>query len=793
MKKIAYQQKAVDELVEKTVELLNLTGSRKKLVFKAPTGAGKTVMASELLDRLTQELPTRGDCRVRDVAFIWVAPNKLHQQSYMKMRNYFSQRRSLQPKMYDEIDRSNLGSIKMGEILFLNWESINKERNVIVRDTENSSSIFDIVRRTKEEGRQIILVIDEEHMSAGMNAPRANNVIKRIDPKVEIRISATPVTTGQDALVNIPTEKVVEAGMIKQKILLNPAIKDQENDSSLNQTLVRTALERRNQLAEAYKKLGVNINPLLLIQLPNDNSESMNFDEQRLVDEIKQYLNVMHGINEDNNRLAVWLSNEKSNLPGIEKPNSLVDVLLFKQAIALGWDCPRAAVLLIFRKLESFQFTVQTVGRIMRMPEQHFYTEGELNVGYVYTNLSRDMIQIVADNMNYISKSITAKRRDNLQNVLLESNYVVRPREERNVIGPTFKRILAEKFEEFWFQNPQHTLAKFVPFGDEDEEDIADVVYELEFGYLGGKIQRNREQCEKIGINLNVKNLLIEIPKDIEIDQIQVGTMKFGDANRFRHIQKSNELDIVFFDFCKSLLGGFQKESTEYLVRYLTEYLGESLEMFDEDVKKLVLCPDNKARVANVVTKALDAYLEEIERKRHDSQQKNFNTYQWEVPETREYDENSHSIVRNAFHCAMQPFARLNVASLPEKKFEEFIEKNGRWIDWWYKNGDSGRQHFAIRYRPEGGTVDALFYPDYILRLKNGHVFIFDTKTPGSDIDAVAKHNALIEYLSSPENKTKGLGGGIIIEDNGIWRYCPLTIANTTDLQGWNMFDPQIA
>ena len=62
-----------------------------------------------------------------------------------------------------------------------------------------------------------------------------------------------------------------------------------------------------------------------------------------------EYLKVMYNITTDNGKLAVWLSNEKENLANLEAPDNLTEVLLFKQAIALGWDCPRAAVLLIFR------------------------------------------------------------------------------------------------------------------------------------------------------------------------------------------------------------------------------------------------------------------------------------------------------------------------------------------------------------------------------------------------------------------------------------------------------------
>ena len=44
MKNLAYQQKAVTELIDKTIRLLNVGGQRNKLVFEATTGAGKTVM-----------------------------------------------------------------------------------------------------------------------------------------------------------------------------------------------------------------------------------------------------------------------------------------------------------------------------------------------------------------------------------------------------------------------------------------------------------------------------------------------------------------------------------------------------------------------------------------------------------------------------------------------------------------------------------------------------------------------------------------------------------------------------
>ena len=188
MKEIKYQQKYVRQLVDMTIDLLRLSGHRKTLIFKAPTGSGKTVMASQMLADLTEELQSRGDSPYQQVAFIWIAPNKLHQQSYFKMKNYFTETRLLKPVMYDEIDQSE-GVIKAGEILFVNWESINKEKNVMVRDSEQNASLYEITRRTQEEtGLPIVVVIDEEHLFWSKSADKSAKVLQRIDPKVEIRI-----------------------------------------------------------------------------------------------------------------------------------------------------------------------------------------------------------------------------------------------------------------------------------------------------------------------------------------------------------------------------------------------------------------------------------------------------------------------------------------------------------------------------------------------------------------------------------------------------------------------------
>lgn len=777
LKELNYQVNAVRELVDKAIRLLNTRGGRKKLVFEAPTGSGKTVMASEMLSRLVEELPQKMDGVVNEVAFIWIAPNKLHEQSYFKMKSHFTESRVLQPVIYDELDHSVEGYIHPGQILFVNWESINKDNALMIRETEQSASLYDIARRTQEDNNiPIVVIVDEEHMFGSRNARKSEAVLKNINPKLEVRISATPITSG-DEKVKVYREDVIKEEMIKEQIVLNPNIDVSETRGlTSNQWLVEQALAKRQEVAEAYEKLGVKINPLLLIQLPNDTSEKTTIEDETIRDEVVSYLDDKCRISAENNRLAIWLSGEKTNLDGIEEYDNTTEVLLFKQAIALGWDCPRAAVLLIFRKIESFTFTTQTVGRIMRMPQQKFYTEPVLNKGYVYTDLAKDKIQIVADDMNYIS-TLTAKRRPRLNNISLQSVYTERKGSDRMRLGVGFKSILKEEMAKAW--TLLYHPAMFSVFEIENESALAK--QEVSFD---PKTTENRVHASKY-IKLDVRNITIDIPKDVIITN-DLGIIDV--KNRAKFARTRSELNHVLDDYCLKQLSQWEKyTSLGVLKNALIESLEELFDVEEYDCIKVILYHLNQIKFTDVIQRALEGYKRRLTLRK--ASQRDTIKYMWEVPEDRVYSQDDNEIISNVVNHALLPFIRRIEASKPEQRFEVFLEENKRYIDWWYKNGDSGKMNYAVPYTNVEGEK-ALFYVDYIIRLKNGQIFLFDTKSMGSDKNGPAKHNALLDYIKTHSSSEKELCGGIIIEDKGVWRFSPARIENTKDLSGWISFFP---
>ena len=767
-KEIDFQVKAVKELVEKTKKLLLLNGNRKTIVFEAPTGSGKTVTATKTLCELSTELENEG----KEVAFIWIAPNKLHLQSCLSMQNFFSESKILNPILYEGLDHSINGYIHANDVFFINWASINKDDNIIVRETEQNDSIFNIIRRTREKGLYVVVIIDEEHEDVGTQAKK---VLEKINANVELRISATPRMTNPDDKVFIPRHEVIKAEIIKEGITINPSMDDiAPTNISANAYLLQQALQRREEIKQAYDKLKVNINPLLLIQLPNDDDDKLSNDEQKLVVSLKELLDTKYGINTHNGKLAIWLSKEKINLENISDHNNLVEVLLFKQAIALGWDCPRAAVLLIFRNIKSHEFGTQTVGRILRMPEQKHYTEEILNRGWVYTNISSNRIVIKEE--DYLSKTVlVANLRTDIKNVSLPSVYSEYLSMDRNRIGSNFKKVLFDTFYENWFG---------LPVVDEDFENES--VTEID---INKRIEQNRKNATSVAnIDFSKHDINIEMIKDVDITG-GVETIEIDEEHKRKFNNTQKELEEALTNFCSKLITGFEQQSAIALRNYLYELLEEELGISETDAPYIILYDINKPKFEDIIRKAIEKYKDVVSITRAKAKTRDFKEYFWELPQLREYKDDTHSIDNKVKNHALLPYYRLKNASEVEKNFEEFLEKNTDYIAWWYKNGDSGKQHYAISYDSTNGTK-ALFYVDYIIMMKNGQVFLFDTKSKDSDTEAPNKHNALRNYID--EHKNKNLQGGIIIQDGegGNWYFCEDKIENTHELEEWTAFFP---
>lgn len=473
--------------------------------------------------------------------------------------------------------------------------------------------------------------------------------------------------------------------------------------------------------------------------------------------------------------MAVWLSKEKSpNLGNIVHNDDATKVLLFKQAIALGWDCPRAAVLLIFRELKSMTFTTQTVGRILRMPQQHFYNDERLNYGYVYTNLSADIISVVGDDMNYIS-SVYANRREGLTNIELRSVYMDR-HEQRNRLGSGFKRELFATLEDK-LKLQQKRLFDPTAMDLELEEGQQSSIFDKE-------LAQNRERARTGGLHLDVARIFIEIPQDTQLTGVNGEVVVVKKA---RIARNASELDSLFTHFCRDHVGSYAKyDSTPVLRGALLDMIESYFGIFETEAIKVLLYYDNRSFVEDIITRALLLYGNTLKNK--PTTVRDYSTDLFVIPATRIYNSSVVTPCDEVYNHALRPYFEQNSVSKPEREFARWIDRQTEWVDWWYKNGDEGKQHFAVPYTDSGGRKRC-FYVDFIVRLKSGTICLFDTKTPGSDEDTPEKNNALWEYIEEHNAIGKKMTGGILVQKGENWYYPGGIIESDDSTDGWSRLE----
>ena len=107
-----------------------------------------------------------------------------------------------------------------------------------------------------------------------------------------------------------------------------------------------------------------------------------------------------------------------------------------------------------------------------------------------------------------------------------------------------------------------------------------------------------------------------------------------------------------------------------------------------------------------------------------------------------------------------------------EKAFIELLENPSNSVKWWFKNGDRDATFFAVPY---GNGEQKPFYVDFIVKLKDGRIGLFDTKAGFTQKLAGSKIDGLFKYIQQENKKGKKLFGGIVVNTDrnyrGRWVY----------------------
>lgn len=739
-----YQENAVVDLKREANRLLDADGD-KVLIFKSPTGSGKTLMMAEFLKRLI-------DSRIdgKHFSFVWIAVNKLHDQSRENLKKYYDHYGvSLKCSRFEDLEDKKISE---NEILFLNWASINKKDNIFVRANERDNNLTSIIRRTKDEGRILILIIDESHHTA--KSEHSKDLINELAPKLTLEVSATPQLNNANRIVEVELKAVKDEGMIKKEIAINPGFEhyvldSKKSDKTADELVLESALKKRAELQKKYEKQDSGVNPLLLIQIP-DAKAGIADKKDEVVAMLAKY-----GITTENGRLAIYLSDKdnKINLANIEKNENEVQVMIFKQAIALGWDCPRAAILVLFRQWreENMTFSIQTLGRIMRMPEQKHYEDQDLNVGYVFTSLPD--IEVAEDiSRDYITV-YEGKRRPDYKPVDLESWHSKRFREETR-LSSDFMQVFLD---------------------------------------AATKLGTKKKVSSKHSI---VDTKLVASGRIVDVDRIAKNIEKEGTLD----IPKNEvELQNAFDLFVRNNLAPFSPEQRS-IARVKTAIYKLFDVYRDEDewpkVQAMVLAKENQQSIIDVINLAKEQYLLVVGSGKRELV---MNDNPWNVPAIINY--NLDFKKKDYKKSIIQPYygkARTNQGSLldgytedsaVEQDFIEFLENSKNKVAWWFRNGSQDGSFFAAPYEENGERRP--FYVDFIVVMKDGRIGLFDTKAGITAETAGTRAEGLAKYISEQNKKGKKLWGGIVIHDKKSWRYHlgKSYAYDPKNLKGWEFLD----
>jgi len=739
-----YQEKAVEQLVGSMKSLLEREGAGEVCVFQAPTGSGKTIITAKFIENLIKEVPDQ------DLCFLWVSIGKgnLHIQSKHSLEKIFEG--SPKVSLVEDEFTGGRERIVRNEVVVVNWEKLRtKERetgdwkNLLMKDGEKLN-FRDVLSKTREQ-RSIILIIDESHI--GATAERTNELREEIGADVVLEMSATPrlkpdpadIARGSAGYVIVEPKEVIEEGMIKKEIIINESIQQVAGDETdSQQVILEAAYQKRLALKEGFEAEGTKINPLVLIQIPSSEAGEMK------IDAIRQFL-ASKKITETNHKLAIWLSEQKSEaIDWISEPDNEIEFLIFKQAIDTGWDCPRAHILVKFRESHSETFEIQTVGRILRMPEQKHYDNEALNRGYIYTNVQSILVKKEDYNPNII-KHLKAKRIDSYEPIELMSYY--KSRVDYGDVTSSFTSVFESVTNKYFKVEKNFTL-----------------------------VSENIEKVEAKGITLNLKLFQQEIIVDTKLEGKSFDELEgkvSGEAFAKLSIA-GNDLQVMFEQAIKDNLRSFRNVKRSVapvktaLYNWFKKYLGSK--QWPEEImliQKTFLHGSNRAILETILADSIETYRlvkeKEVQRKVQESEQ----IYQYELPEELFYNEHTDEKLdydNYAFTPLYLPVDR----SEPEKRFEELLNSKSDKITWWWKNGENKRDFFGIKYEYEGKIFT--FYPDYLVQLEDGRLGILETKDVG-DRDGKtytkAKAEALQHFINT--NSRKDLFGGIAIQRNGRW------------------------
>lgn len=379
------------------------------VVFKVPTGGGKTFLSISALSRIfTRYLG-------KNTGFVlWIVPNEA---IYSQTLRYLKDR---QHPYRQSLDRDAAGRVIILEknspinaedvksnlcVLLLMLQSANRQTNETLKlfqdrgdihgfvpnegeqqahkelrdaipNLDSYSALFPMIKDSLGNALRIIrpiVILDEGHRAV---SDLAYKTLYNFNPCFVLELTATPKdvigrtgteTRYSNVLVDITGIELDREGMIKMPINLDP-----RQGTDWKATLA-SAWDRLKILDVEARKLyadkGQYIRPILLIQVERTGEDQRDGAHIHALD-AKEWLRTIAGLDDAEIAIKTANTNDLNNPENMDLlfPQNKVRAIITKQALQEGWDCPFAYVLCALAASSNLSGMTQLIGRILRQP-----------------------------------------------------------------------------------------------------------------------------------------------------------------------------------------------------------------------------------------------------------------------------------------------------------------------------------------------------------------------------------------------------------------------------------------
>jgi type III restriction enzyme len=428
-------------------------GQRQAVGLTATTGAGKTIIATAVIEAILFGSVEDGIAPDPGAIFLWMTDKpELNTQTQAKMLDASS---DLRFDLLPEIDSTfNAEMLAPGKVYFLNTQKLGAKADLVKRGplVGRNWTFWDIVRKTIEDStRTLYLVVDEAHrgMIEARKIEEANSIIQRFikgypeegmhPAPIVLGISATPAkflavvqgagrTTSQ---WDVPPDDVKASGLIKEKTLGEWAGEAQHDAMALFPDAVRAWKDAHDGWAAYHAAHGqaggeALVVPAMIIQVENEIGNRVTATD---LDALIRAITSIAGPMPDVAFAHAFGTNVPEPVGGrvirhIEASKIASDtdarVVFFKTSLDVGWDCPRAEVMFSFRRAVDPISIAQTIGRMVRTPLARRIEENEnLNNAYVFLPFYEEagvkaIIKQLNDSGNEVIGGTIAPRRESI-------------------------------------------------------------------------------------------------------------------------------------------------------------------------------------------------------------------------------------------------------------------------------------------------------------------------------------------------------------------------------------------